>query len=82
MPASSEVWNYFTRSVDKKTVSCKLCSVSLTYLGTTTNLWNHVKGKHPSAKNENESKQQTMKKFTVSDQSKVLNSEDITRICQ
>lgn len=65
MPATSEVWTYFTRSVDKKSVTCKLCSVRLSYMGTTTNLWNHVKAKHPSSQSES-SKQQSMKKFTVS----------------
>ena len=77
MPATSEVWTYFTRAVDKKSATCKVCNVSLTYVGTTTNLWNHVKGKHPNTKGESD--KHSMKKFTVSSSRSGLNSEEITK---
>ncbi|XP_052786338.1 E3 SUMO-protein ligase ZBED1-like [Mya arenaria] len=78
MPDTSEVWTYFTRSVENKSVTCKLCSVRLSYMGTTTNLWNHVKAKHPSSQSES-SKQQSMKRFTVSGLKHDLCSEEITK---
>lgn len=64
-PTQSKVWNYFTRSVDKKSAKCNLCRVDLTYAGTTSNLNNHLKSKHPSTENSSDDtkKQASMTSF-------------------
>ena len=40
------VWNYFRRS--EKIATCTLCEAEMSYQGTTTNLRNHLRNKHPS----------------------------------
>ena len=47
-PSPSTVWKHFTRTSDKKSGTCNLCGASFAYLGTTSNLLNHMKGKHPT----------------------------------
>lgn len=45
----SHVWKYFTRSQDKKSAKCTLCNGVFAYLGTTSNLRNHLSSKHPNS---------------------------------
>ena len=45
-PPTSKAWNYFKRTTDSKTVKCKLCETELTYAGGTTNMLNHLRLKH------------------------------------
>ena len=47
-PAVSSVWKYFKRTNDGKQVKCSLCSTELTYTGGTSNMLNHVRGRHPT----------------------------------
>ena len=43
----SQAWNYFTPN-DKLSASCTICAVEIkTSGGTTSSLYNHLKGKHP-----------------------------------
>jgi len=44
----SRVWNYFTRSADKSKATCNLCNQDFVFKNTTSNLLNHLNGKHPS----------------------------------
>ena len=47
----SPTWEYFTLSETegKKKATCKLCKVSLVYLGGTTSMRNHLESKHPGS---------------------------------
>ena len=45
-PPTSKAWNYFKRTANSKTVTCKLCETELTYTGGTTNMLNHLRLKH------------------------------------
>ena len=47
-PPTSAVWKYFKRNNDGNTVKCTLCSQELKMTGGTSNMRNHLKGKHPS----------------------------------
>lgn len=38
----SDVWSYFTKNVGAKKASCRLCNKDYAYLGTTTNLRDHL----------------------------------------
>ncbi|KAH3793520.1 hypothetical protein DPMN_147034 [Dreissena polymorpha] len=68
-PTPSAAWKYFTRSSDKKSATCNLCGVNLTYIqaGTTSNLLNHINNKHPSSASSNDAgdskKQSSMSSF-------------------
>ena len=57
----SRVWSYFTRSSDKKQVTCNLCKQEFVYKGTTSNLLNHLNGQHPSTTET--TKQSSMNSF-------------------
>lgn len=41
----SEVWKYFIKLEDHH-VKCKICKSMLKYNKSTSNMWNHLKGKH------------------------------------
>ena len=45
-PPTSKAWNYFKSTADSKTEKCKLCETELTYTGGTTNMLNHLRLKH------------------------------------
>ena len=45
-PPTSKAWNFFKRTANSKTVKCKLCETELTYTGGTTNMLNHLRLKH------------------------------------
>ena len=47
-PPTSAVWKYFKRNNGGNTVKCTLCSQELKMTGGTSNMRNHLKGKHPS----------------------------------
>ena len=47
-PAVTSVWKYFKRTNDGKQVKCNLCSTELTYNGRTSNMLNHLRGRHPT----------------------------------
>lgn len=55
-PQRSEVWKHFTMSADKKNAKCNICTVELTYAGTTTNLRNHLRMKHSTFVNISDEK--------------------------
>jgi hypothetical protein len=78
MPPStaSDVWKYFTRSLDKKTAKCNLCNTDFTYCGGTTNLRNHLKAKHPVSENSEAKKQTTMAAFVSTPTKKMTTSEN------
>ena len=63
-PQKSAVWNYFKQSLNGNTVKCTLCNAQLTFCGSTTNLINHVKLKHPAeSPAESPVKQSSLKSF-------------------
>ena len=47
--STSEVWEHFRlkTSVTGKIANCNACGADLTYSGTTSNLFNHLRNKHP-----------------------------------
>ena len=72
-PQKSAVWNYFKRSLNGNTVKCTLCDAQLTFCGSTANLINHVKLRHPAeSPAESPVKQSSLKSFV--DSPKKINS--------
>ena len=83
-PPTSKAWNYFKRTTDSITVKCKLCETELTYTGGTTNMLNHLRLKHNTGiEHENTpQKQPSMAEFVRSPRSRHLSgtkAEEITR---
>ena len=81
---TSKAWNYFKRTANSKTVKCKLCETELTYTGGTTNMLNHLRLKHNTGiEHENTpQKQPYMAEFVRSPRSRHLSgtkAEEITR---
>ncbi|XP_053387152.1 E3 SUMO-protein ligase ZBED1-like [Mercenaria mercenaria] len=76
-PTTSDVWKYFTRANDRKSAKCNLCETTLAYSGGTSNLRNHLNGKHPSINsgNTDDTKKQTSLSAFVSTPKKVSSSE-------
>ena len=73
-PPTSKAWNYFKRTADSNTVKCKLCETELTYTGGTTNMLNHLRLKHNTGiEHENTpQKQPSMAEFVRSPSSRHL----------
>ena len=83
-PPTSKAWNYFKRTTDSKTVKYKLCETELTYTEGTTNMLNHLRLKHNTGiEHENSpQKQPSMAEFVHSPRSRHLSgtkAEEITR---
>ena len=75
---------FIKRKADSKTVKCKLCETELTYTGATTNMLNHLRLKHSTGiEHENTpQKQPSLAEFVRSPRSRHLSStkaEEITR---
>jgi hypothetical protein len=75
----SRVWNYFTRSADKSKATCNLCNQDFVFKNTTSNLLNHLNGKHPSVLTSETVKQTTMNLFVNSPKKSKADNETITQ---
>ena len=83
-PPTSKAWTYFKRTADSKSVKRKLCETELTYTGGTTNMLNHLRLKHNTGiEHENTpQKQPSMAEIVRSPRSRHLSgtkAEEITR---
>lgn len=66
----SDVWNYFTRSADKKFAKCVNCQKEYKTSGNTSNLRDHLKRFHPNL-NTNAASSDTPPADTLTDESNI-----------
>ena len=82
-PPTSKAWNYFKRTADSKIVKCKFCETEMIYTGGTTNILNHLRLKHNTGIDHENTpqKQPSMAEFVRSPRSRYLSgtkAEEIT----